>query len=94
MTTPYHSYEAVPPQPATQGPPPNQVTQPTYTGDVPPEDVDENSAPTRAPSAPAAPNFSDLGQIGGYEGVNYTESELEMMSNSLGYWLGWVKTVP
>ena len=81
METPYQTYGAAPPQPGTQGPPPTQVTQPTYTGDVPPEDVDEKSAPGRAPSAPAAPNFSDLGRIGGYEGVNYTESEREAPIN-------------
>ena len=74
MTTPYHSYGAVAPQPS-QGPAP--VTQPTYVGDVPPEDVDEQSAPGRAPSAPPAPNLSDLGQIGGYERVNYTNSGWE-----------------
>ena len=51
------------------------MTQPTYKGDVPLEDVDKNLAPGRASGAPAAPNFSDLGQIEGYEGVNHTESE-------------------
>lgn len=73
MATPYHSYGAVVPQPS-QGPLPRQAEQPTYVGDVPPDDVDERSAPGQAPSAPPAPNLSDLGQIGGYESVNYTNS--------------------
>ena len=49
MAMPYQAYGAVPPQLGMQGPPLNQVTQPTYTGDVLPEDVDENSAPGRVP---------------------------------------------
>lgn len=74
MATPNYQYGAVGPQ-QSQGPPP---TQPTYEGDVPPEDVDEKSAPGRAPSAPPAPHITDLGQIGGYESVNYTNSEWEV----------------
>lgn len=77
MATPYYQYGAVGPQ-QSQGPPP---TQPTYEGDVPPEDVDEKSAPGRAPSAPPAPNITDLGQIGGYESVNYTNSEWEVLNS-------------
>ena len=57
-----------------QGPPPQM--EPAYRGNVPVEDVDENSAVRQAPSAPPAPLPSQIGfQIGGYENVQYQESK-------------------
>ena len=64
-----------------QGPPP--MAEPSYRGEVPHEDVDENSARREAPSAPSAPPPGQIGHIGGYESVQYNESNLMASSHTV-----------